>query len=264
MDVKAKKHLGQHFLTSEQIAHDIATTLQGGDYKKVLEIGPGKGILTEQLIPIHGDNLSVIDIDTESIVYLKKYFPQLENRVIEGDFLEMRLSEITEEKIALIGNYPYNISTQIMFKVLENKEQIVECAGMFQKEVAVRIASEPGNKQYGVTSVLLQCWYDIEYLFSVGPEHFDPPPKVNSGVIRLTRNSRKELDIPEKFFKRVVKTAFGMRRKTLRNSLKGMINEYNYVLADHYASDRPEQLNVEQFLEIARGLFAAKEAEKQL
>jgi 16S rRNA (adenine1518-N6/adenine1519-N6)-dimethyltransferase len=258
MHVKAKKHLGQHFLTSDQIAHDIAHTLQGSGYTKVLEIGPGKGILTEELIRIHGDNLTVVDIDTESIVYLKKYFPKLGDRIIEGDFLEMRLTDITEDKIALIGNYPYNISTQIMFKVLDNKEQIVECSGMFQKEVAFRIASAPGNKQYGVTSVLLQCWYDIEYLFSVGPEHFDPPPKVNSGVIRLTRNSRKELDIPEKFFKRVVKTSFGMRRKTLRNSLKGMLNEYNVSLSENYAKERPEQLNVEQFLEIARMLYAAK------
>ncbi len=258
MKVKAKKHLGQHFLTSDKIAYDIAHTLQATGYEKVLEIGPGKGILTEELINIHGDKLTVIDIDKESIVYLKKYLPKLEDRIIEGDFLEMRLSDITEDKIALIGNYPYNISTQIMFKVLDNKEQVVECSGMFQKEVAVRIASLPGNKQYGVTSVLLQCWYDIEYLFSVGPEHFDPPPKVNSGVIRMTRNNRKELDIPEKFFKRVVKTSFGMRRKTLRNSLKGMLNEYGASLPEKYDGERPEQLDVEQFLEIARMLYAAK------
>lgn len=262
MKVTAKKHLGQHFLTSVKIANDIATTLQGGDYKKVLEIGGGKGILTKELLDIHGENLSVVDIDKESILYLKKYFPKLGDRIIEGDFLEMRLSDITEDKIALIGNYPYNISTQIMFKVLDNKDQIVECAGMFQKEVAVRIASMPGNKQYGVTSVLLQTWYDIEYLFSVGPEHFDPPPKVNSGVIRLTRNTRTELDIPEKFFKRVVKTSFGMRRKTLRNSLKGMLNEYDVQLPEQYEGERPEQLNVEQFLEIARLLYAAKVAKE--
>lgn len=257
MKVKAKKHLGQHFLTSEQIAYDIAHTLQGGDYTKVLEIGPGKGILTQELINIHGENLTVIDIDTESIIYLKKFFPKLDDRIIEGDFLEMQLSDITDDKIALIGNYPYNISTQIMFKVLDNKDQILEVAGMFQKEVAERIASAPGSKQYGVTSVLLQTWFDIEYLFSVGPENFDPPPKVQSGVIRLSRNSRTELDIPEKFFKRVVKTSFGQRRKTLRNSLKGMLNEYNVSLPEQYEGERPEQLNVEQFLEIARLLYAA-------
>jgi len=257
MHVRAKKHLGQHFLTSDQIAHDIAHTLQGGDYTSVLEIGPGKGILTEELFRIHGENLTVIDIDSESIIYLKKFFPQLGDRIIEGDFLEMKLSDITDQKIALIGNYPYNISTQIMFKVLENKDQIMEVSGMFQKEVAVRLASDPGNKQYGLTSVLLQTWYDIEYLFSVGPEHFDPPPKVNSGVIRLTRNERKELDIPEKFFKRVVKTSFGQRRKTLRNSLKSMLNEYSVELPEKYASQRPEQLNVEQFLDIARILYKA-------
>ncbi|MFT6324654.1 MAG: 16S rRNA (adenine1518-N6/adenine1519-N6)-dimethyltransferase, partial [Halieaceae bacterium] len=212
MKVKAKKHLGQHFLTNDKIAHDIAVTLQSDRFTKVLEIGPGTGVLTKELLPIHGDDLTVIDIDTESIVYLKKNFPKLKGRIIEGDFLNMRISDITDEKIALIGNYPYNISTQIMFKVFENKDQVVECSGMFQKEVAVRIASMPGNKQYGLTSVLLQTWYDIEYLFSVGPEHFNPPPKVNSGVIRLTRNSRMELPVPEKFYKRVVKTSFGQRR----------------------------------------------------
>ena len=260
MDVKAKKHLGQHFLTNDQIAYDIAHTLKSDAFTKVLEIGPGMGILTKELLKEYGTKLSVIDIDTESIAYLKKNFSALENRVIEGDFLEMKLSDITENKIAVIGNYPYNISTQIMFKVLENKDQIVECSGMFQKEVAVRIASEPGNKQYGLTSVLLQTWYDIEYLFSVGPEHFDPPPKVNSGVIRLSRNEREELPFPEKFYKRVVKTSFGQRRKTLRNSLKPMLNEFKISLPEKYAGQRPEQLNVTQFLEITQLLFDASQA----
>lgn len=255
MKVKAKKHLGQHFLTNDQIASDIATSLQSEKFTKVLEIGPGTGVLTKVLLPIHGENLTVIDIDTESIVYLRKNFKALGDRIIEGDFLNMRISDITEEKIALIGNYPYNISTQIMFKVFENKDQIVECSGMFQKEVAVRIASMPGNKQYGLTSVLLQTWYDIEYLFSVGPEHFDPPPKVNSGVIRLTRNKRTELPFPEKFYKRVVKTSFGQRRKTLRNSLKPMLNEFKMELPEKYVGQRPEQLNVEEFLEITQLLY---------
>lgn len=258
MDVKAKKHLGQHFLTSDQIAYDIAHTLSGEGVEQILEIGPGKGILTKELILMHQEKLTVVDIDSESIIYLKKYFSELGDRIIEGDFLEMRLSDITDKKIGLIGNYPYNISTQIMFKVLENKEQILECSGMFQKEVAARIASDPGSKQYGVTSVLLQTWYDIEYLFSVGPEHFDPPPKVQSGVIKMVRNERTELDFPEKFYKRVVKTAFGQRRKTLRNSLKGILNEYGVSLPEQYEKMRPEQLSVGQFLEITGLLFEAK------
>lgn len=259
MDVKAKKHLGQHFLTNDQIAYDIAHTLKGSDFDEVIEIGPGKGVLTKELIPVYKEKLSVVDIDSESIVYLKKYFSELGDRIIEGDFLEMQLSKITEAKIGLIGNYPYNISTQIMFKVLENKDQIVECSGMFQKEVAARLASPPGNKQYGLTSVLLQTWYDIEYLFSVGPEHFDPPPKVQSGVIRLVRNNRKELGFPEKFYKRVVKTAFGQRRKTLRNSLKSILNECGISLPENFEKMRPEQLSVDEFLEIAGLLFDAKE-----
>jgi 16S rRNA (adenine1518-N6/adenine1519-N6)-dimethyltransferase len=257
MDVKAKKHLGQHFLTNDQVAYDIAHTLTGEGVDQVLEIGPGKGILTKELILMHQEKLSVVDIDSESIVYLKKYFSELGDRIIEGDFLEMKLSDITDKKIGLIGNYPYNISTQIMFKVLENKDQILECSGMFQKEVAARIASDPGSKQYGVTSVLLQTWYDIEYLFSVGPEHFDPPPKVQSGVIRLVRNKRMELPFPEKFYKRVVKTSFGQRRKTLRNSLKLMLNEFKVDLPDKYVGQRPEQLGIEEFLEITQLLFDA-------
>jgi len=262
MKVRAKKHLGQHFLTSDQVAHDIAHALTGNGYKKVLEIGPGKGIITEELYNKYGEDLTVIDIDSESIKYLRKFFPQLGDHIIEGDFLTMDLMELTHEKFGIIGNYPYHISTQIMFKVLENKDHIIEAAGMFQKEVAVRIASPPGNKSYGLTSVLLQTWFDIEYLFTVGPEHFDPPPKVQSGVIRMTRNNRKEIDIPEKFYKRVIKTAFGQRRKTLRNSMKSMLNEYNVSLPDEFSSQRPEQLGVEEFLEMSRFLYKASNQEK--
>jgi len=257
MKVKAKKHLGQHFLTSEKVAYDIAHALTGTGYEKVIEIGPGKGIITEELHNVYGENLQVIDIDSESIKYLHKYFSHLGDHIIEGDFLQMDLNELTKEKFGIIGNYPYHISTQIMFKVLENKDHIIEAAGMFQKEVAVRIASPPGNKSYGLTSVLLQTWFDIEYLFTVGPEHFDPPPKVQSGVIRMTRNDRKEIDIPEKFYKRVIKTAFGQRRKTLRNSLKPMVNEFNISLPEQFTSQRPEQLGVEEFLELSRFLFKA-------
>jgi 16S rRNA (adenine1518-N6/adenine1519-N6)-dimethyltransferase len=263
MEVRAKKHLGQHFLTNTQIAKDIADSLVGNGYTHVIEIGPGKGVLTEQLLPIYGENLTVIDIDTESIAYLNHHFPELHGRIMEGDFLEMDLLEITTDKLGMIGNYPYNISTQIMFKVLDNKDQIVEISGMFQKEVAVRIASPPGNKQYGLTSVLLQTWYDIEYLFSVGPEHFDPPPKVNSGVIRLIRNSRMDLGVPEKFYKRVVKMAFGQRRKTLRNSLKPILSEAKISLPPEYDAQRPEQLGVEDFLKISQLLYSPNEKDQQ-
>lgn len=258
MEVKAKKHLGQHFLISDKVACDIVYALKSDTFTKVLEVGPGMGILTKELIKVYGEGLSVIDLDTESIHYLKKHFPELDDRIIEGDFLEMQLSDITDEKIALIGNYPYNISTQIMFKVYENKDQILECSGMFQKEVAVRLASEPGNKQYGVTSVLLQTWFDIHYLFTVGPENFNPPPKVDSGIIRLIRNTRTELPIPDKFYKRVVKTAFGQRRKTLRNSLKSMLNEFKTDLPERFSGKRPEQLHVNEFIEIAVQLFKAQ------
>lgn len=258
MSVKAKKHLGQHFLTSQQIAFDIADTLQGSDFSKVFEIGPGMGIMTKELIELYGNKLSVIDIDSESIVYLKKHFKELGDRIIEGDFLEMDIAAISNEPIAIIGNYPYNISTQIMFKVLDFKDQIIEVSGMFQKEVAVRFASEPGNKQYGLTSVLLQTWYDIEYLFSVGPEHFNPPPKVNSGVMRMIRNSRTELPVPEKFYKRIVKTSFGQRRKTLRNSLKGILNEYETTLPEQFEMKRPEQLGVEEFITLATHIYKAQ------
>lgn len=260
MKVTAKKHLGQHFLTNTQIAHDIASTLKGDNFTQVLEIGPGKGILTQELIPMYGNKLSVIDIDSESIAYLHKFFPELENRIIEGDFLEMRLDLDFDEKIAITGNYPYNISSQIMFKVLDFKDQIVEVTGMFQKEVAARIAEPEGSRQYGIISVFIQTWYDAEYLFTVGPEHFDPPPKVQSGVIRLVRNSRTELPIPEKFYKRVVKQAFSQRRKTLRNSLKSMLNEFNVELPAQYTKERPEQLSVNQFIELSQFLYTAQQA----
>lgn len=262
MKVTAKKHLGQHFLTNVQYANDIANTLKGNNFTQVLEIGPGKGVLTQELLPIYGDKLTVIDIDTESIAYLHKYFPQLEDRIIEADFLQMRLDQEFEEQIAITGNYPYNISSQIMFKVLDYKDQIVEVSGMFQKEVAQRIAEPEGSKQYGIISVLIQTWYDAEYLFTVGPEHFDPPPKVQSGVIRLVRNERTELPIPEKYFKRVVKQAFSQRRKTLRNSLKSMLKEYNVELPAEYQTERPEQLSVERFIKLSEFLYAASLAKQ--
>ncbi|MDE5976399.1 MAG: 16S rRNA (adenine(1518)-N(6)/adenine(1519)-N(6))-dimethyltransferase RsmA, partial [Muribaculaceae bacterium] len=227
--VKAKKALGQHFLTDLDVAKRIADTIERAqlpeEAKKwsdlpVLEIGPGMGVLSQFIIK-NGRQVKAVEIDTESVEYLHKVFPSLD--VTEGDFLKMDLKELFQGRFALIGNYPYNISSQIFFKVLENKEDIPVVAGMLQKEVAERICSKPGSKVYGILSVLLQAWYDCEYLFNVPPTVFSPPPKVTSGVIRLTRNSRTDLGCDERLFKTVVKTAFGQRRKTLRNSLAGII-----------------------------------------
>lgn len=249
-EVKAKKHLGQHFLTDLTIAQNIVNGLTlAGDYKKVLEIGPGMGVLTQFLIKNKNYQTYLIDIDTESIIYLKKHFSELEEKIIEGDFLNLNLEDITEnEPFAIIGNFPYNISTQILFKVLDYKDQIPEVVGMFQKEVAERIASEPGSKVYGITSVLLQAFYNIDYLFTVNENVFDPPPKVKSGVIRLTRNDKSKLACNETLFKTVVKTAFNQRRKTLRNSLKPFLSEENKE--NEVFNLRPEQLSVEQFIEL--------------
>lgn len=249
-EVKAKKHLGQHFLTDLTIAQNIVGGLSLVDqYKHVLEIGPGMGVLTQFLVLNKNYQTSLIDIDTESIVYLHKHYPQLGEHIIEGDFLEMDLAEIANnEPFAVIGNFPYNISTQILFKVLDYKEQIPEVVGMFQKEVAERIAAGPGSKTYGITSVLLQAYYKIDYLFTVDEHVFDPPPKVKSGVIRLTRNEKDKLDCNEVFFKTVVKTAFNQRRKTMSNSLKPFIPD---ELKDNPVFRlRPEQLSVEQFVDL--------------
>lgn len=249
-EVKAKKHLGQHFLTDLTIAQNIVNglTLAGG-YKKVLEIGPGMGVLTQFLIQNNNYQTYLIDIDSESIIYLKKHFSELEKNIVEGDFLNMNLEEITgKEPFAIIGNFPYNISTQILFKVLDYKDQIPEVVGMFQKEVAERIASKPGSKVYGITSVLLQAFYDIDYLFTVDENVFNPPPKVKSGVIRLTRNNKSKLDCNETLFKTIVKTAFNQRRKTLSNSLKPFLNETLKEMPVFRL--RPEQLSVKQFIEL--------------
>ena len=249
-EVKAKKHLGQHFLTDLTIAQNIVNGLTlAGNYKKVLEIGPGMGVLTQFLIQNNNYKTYLIDIDSESIIYLKKHFSELEKNIIEGDFLNMNLEDITgKEPFAIIGNFPYNISTQILFKVLDYKDQIPEVVGMFQKEVAERIASKPGNKVYGITSVLLQAFYDIDYLFTVNENVFNPPPKVKSGVIRLTRNNKSKLDCNETLFKTIVKTAFNQRRKTLSNSLKPFLNEPLKEMPVFRL--RPEQLSVEQFIEL--------------
>ena len=217
--VRAKKHLGQHFLNDLNIAQKIADSLQYQAYKQVLEIGPGMGVLTQFLLKKDSE-VFVVEIDKESVVYLKNNFPQLNNHIIEGDFLKLPLNEIFKEPFALIGNFPYNISSQILFKALEHKDIIPEIAGMFQKEVAERVASQPGNKNYGIISVLLQAYYDIEYLFTVNEDVFTPPPKVKSGVIRLIRKENQTLDCDEKLFKRVIKTAFQPKKEDFEECLK--------------------------------------------
>lgn len=254
--VKAKKALGQHFLTDQNVARRIAATISAdqlpahpgwGDIP-VLEIGPGMGVLTQFLMQ-SGRPLTAIEIDTESVDYLHKVYPDL--NVVEGDFLKMDLSPLFGgEEFALIGNYPYNISSQIFFKALDYKDRIPVIAGMLQKEVAQRICSKPGSKVYGILSVLLQAWYDCEYLFDVSPGVFAPPPKVVSGVLRLTRNSRKELGCDPRLFKTIVKTAFGQRRKTLRNSLAGILGKENPIMQTELMALRPERLSVEQFITI--------------
>lgn len=223
MEVRAKKALGQHFLTDQSIAKNIVGALQG---RQALEVGPGMGVLTQYLLPRPELALKVIELDNESVVYLKKHYPELGDNLIEGDFLKMYLDGIFEGEYSVIGNFPYNISSQIFFKILEHRDRIPEVVCMIQKEVAERIAEKPGTKTYGILSVFLQAWYDIEYLFTVGSGAFNPPPKVQSAVIRLTRNSRTDLGCDEKLFRTVVKTAFGQRRKTLRNSLKPLIGHF--------------------------------------
>lgn len=253
-EVKAKKALGQHFLTDLIVAKQIADTIekeqlpqeakQWGDLP-VLEVGPGMGVLSQFLMKA-GRNVKAVELDSESVTYLHRVFPSLE--VIEGDFLKMDLKDVFGGKFALIGNYPYNISSQIFFKVLDYKDDIPVVAGMLQKEVAERICCKPGSKVYGILSVLLQAWYDCEYLFNVPPTVFSPPPKVMSGVIRLTRNSRTSLGCNEKLFKTIVKTAFGQRRKTLRNSLGGIIPPDSPIMKEPIMALRPERLSVEDFI----------------
>lgn len=252
--VKAKKALGQHFLTDLDVAKRIADTIgrdslpdsakQWGNLP-VLEVGPGMGVLSQFLMKA-GRNVKAVELDSESVEYLGRVFPSLD--VTEGDFLKMNLEEIFGGNFALIGNYPYNISSQIFFKVLDYKDSIPVVAGMLQKEVAERICCKPGKKTYGILSVLLQAWYDCEYLFNVPPTVFSPPPKVMSGVIRLTRNSRTSLGCNEKLFKTIVKTAFGQRRKTLRNSLGGIIPPAAPIMQQPIMTLRPERLSVEDFI----------------
>ncbi len=249
MSVKAKKHLGQHFLTDELIAQQIADSLVGTNYKNVLEIGPGMGVLTKYLLK-KNYTTHVIEIDTESVEYLKAHYLNLADRIISKDFLKINISDFFgDEQLAIIGNFPYNISSQIVFKTLENRHQIPEFSGMFQKEVALRIAEKEGSKVYGILSVLTQAFYNVEYLFTVPPTVFNPPPKVDSGVIRLVRKENFTLPVDEKLFYKVVKTAFQQRRKTLRNSLK-TLNLSDSLREDSIFAKRPEQLSVQEFINL--------------
>jgi len=253
--VTPKKQLGQHFLNDENIAEKIVQSISIRDCS-VLEIGPGMGILTQHLLQRKNIDFKAVEIDTESVSFLQNRFPALQ--IITGDFLQLNIKECFTGKLVIVGNFPYNISSQILFKILENKDVVVELVGMFQKEVAERVASKPGKKIYGILSVLLQAFYDIEYLFTVDEHLFTPPPKVKSGVVRMIRNPEKKLLCDENLFKKVVKTAFNQRRKTLRNSLK------TFSFEDEYGNNpifslRPEQLSVRQFEEIC--LAVEREAE---
>ncbi|MCB9186959.1 MAG: 16S rRNA (adenine(1518)-N(6)/adenine(1519)-N(6))-dimethyltransferase RsmA [Flavobacteriales bacterium] len=250
--VRPKKHLGQHFLKDQNIASKIADAMTGhGGYKTALEVGPGTGVLTQFLLQKEYE-IHAVEMDTESVVYLKQHFIQLSDNLIEGDFLKLDLKQITEAPLCIIGNFPYNISSQIFFKVLENRNSVPECIGMIQKEVADRIAAKPGSKTYGILSVLLQAYYDIDYLFKVPPGVFFPPPKVDSAVIRLRRNDVEALGCDEVKFIQVVKAAFNQRRKTLRNALK----TFTFATApdEHLLTLRAERLAVEDFVHITKCL----------
>ena len=246
--VKAKKHLGQHFLRHEGVALAIVKFLKAERTGNTLEIGPGTGVLTKYLLEREVIDLKVVELDRESVAFLQEHFPALEGKIFSEDFLHMDLSKLGTP-LNVIGNFPYNISSQILFKVLEHKDEVPELVGMFQKEVAERVASGPGNRDYGILSVLLQAYYTITYELTVDENVFDPPPKVKSGVIRMIRNDRKELPVDDKFFKTLVKTAFGQRRKTLRNSLRGMME--GKEMPEELSGQRPEQLGVEEFIRLA-------------
>ena len=248
--VRPKKHFGQHFLKEEGIAQRIATSLTGhGGYTRVLEIGPGTGALTRHLLQRHDLDLTAIELDAEAAAYLRSEHPDL--HLVEGDFLKLDLRALThDEPFAVIGNFPYNISTQIVFRVLEQRDRCTEVVGMFQKEVADRLCAPPGSRTYGITSVLAQAWYDLESLFHVEPGSFIPPPKVRSSVIRMRRNGVQQLPCDEKVFTALVKMAFNQRRKTLNNALKGFPGLEGGV-PDPWRGLRAERLSVEDFTQLA-------------
>lgn len=248
--VTPKKNLGQHFLINESIAERIVDSISTNP-NHVMEIGPGMGVLTKYLLRKNFEHFKVVEIDRESVTFLQAHYPELQNDILAEDFLRLNLHNYCTENLVIIGNFPYNISSQILFKVLDEKDLVSEVVGMFQKEVAERVASGPGNKQYGIISVLLQAYYDIEYLFTVDEMQFNPPPKVKSAVIRLKRNSDKILHCDEHLFKQVVKAGFNQRRKTLHNSLKSFTFDEEFAHDDIFTK-RPEQLSVSEFERICQ------------
>ena len=255
--VKPKKFLGQHFLRDLGIASDIADTVDACPNLPVLEVGPGMGVLTQFLMKKDRE-VKVVELDFESVAYLKENFSALDGHIIEDDFLKLKLENIFEGKpFVLTGNYPYNISSQIFFKMLDYKNLIPCCTGMIQKEVAERIAAGPGSKTYGILSVLIQAWYKVEYLFTVHEHVFNPPPKVKSAVIRMTRNETTDLGCDEKLFKQIVKTTFNQRRKTLRNSIASILDKSHPLSADPIFNKRPEQLSVQEFVELTNRVESA-------
>lgn len=249
MDVRAKKHLGQHFLTDQNIARNIVESLSFEGYRKVLEVGPGMGVLTKFLLEKESE-IYVAEIDQESIVYLKKHYPKLEEQHFVGDFLKINIPEVFDEELAVIGNFPYNISSQILFKIIDNYTLIPEMSGMFQKEVAERTAAKPRTKDYGILSVLVQAYYDVEYLFTVNENVFNPPPKVKSGVIRMIRNLKEGLAGNEVLFKQIVKAGFGQRRKKMSNALKVLGIPEN-MKSHPFLDIRAEELSVADFIGFA-------------
>ncbi len=250
MSVRPKKHLGQHFLKDKNTCEKIALELsKHQNCSNVLELGPGMGALTEFLLKDKHINISFLELDIESVDFLRDKYPEHRDRIFYGDFLKINLQEIMgTSPFCVVGNFPYNISSQILFRCLEYRNQIPEIMGMFQKEVAIRIAEKPGTKEYGIISVFLQAFYDIHYCFTVDEHVFSPPPKVKSGVIRCTRNNRENLDCDEKLFFQVVKMAFNQRRKTLRNSIKQLLK--GNTLPPKFTNERPEQLSVDDFIEL--------------
>ena len=258
MTVHAKKHLGQHFLTDKNAAEKIVKALKNeGRFKTVLEVGPGMGVLSDLLLSNKEYTTWLIDIDKESIQYLQEKYPELKERLILGDFLNLDFNQLFNDKIAIIGNFPYNISSQILFKILEERHQVVEMVGMFQKEVAQRCIAKPGTKEYGILSVFLQAFYNLEYLFTVKAGSFNPPPKVLSGVIRLERNDVEKLDCDEKLFWQVVKAGFNQRRKTLRNALSSLINKEKMMDSD-LLDLRAERLSVNDFVGLTNMISQAR------
>lgn len=254
MEVRAKKALGQHFLTDQSIARGIVDALTVSEVKDVLEIGPGMGVLTQYLLQREDIDLKLVELDGESVDYLLTHFPGMQGRLYQADYLRLDIHKLFPGAYRVIGNFPYNISSQIFFKILEDKDRVTQVVCMLQKEVAERLASGPGGRDYGILSVLLQTWYDIEYLFTVDENAFVPPPKVKSGVIRLWRNTRQTLECDWDIYKNIIKTTFGMRRKTIRNSIRQILSPdiiAQYEEGAPLLDKRPEQLGVEDFINLA-------------